>query len=163
MNNRPYTITHEDLLGKTCKLNMSDHIVVMCPACYDLWKLKADGEIKVTGNNTTLSSIDTKLVISGECPCGHTGRMILLDDLIADAVMALNMLQYYTNASCCSHNDAVDSPLYIEFVEKESFSDIPVGWSQSKDGKRLFSNCEREVALNNLYSWLYTLKRCGKD
>lgn len=164
MRTRPYTITTDDLMGKSCKVSANGNMIFMCPECYSLYKMNATGEIAVEPASTK-SPTNVKLVLSptAECGCGHSGKMILIDDLIADAVAALNRLQYYTKASCCSHSDQQTHMLYIDFEESESFSDLPLGWSQSDDGKRLVSYDERSVAINHLYSWLYTLKKCGKE
>lgn len=163
MTHKPYVAKSEDLLGKSCKLSMTDSIVVMCPECYSLFKLRAAGEITVEGGAVDPTDLRLKPVLRGTCACGGNVKFIMLNDLIADAVMMLNKLQYYTEASYCSNADEKEEVLSITFVEKESFADLPEGWTQSDDGKRVFSNCDRVLALNNLYSWLYTLKKCGKE
>lgn len=160
---KPYYVTKADLLSKGCGVAATGNTILMCPKCYNLYKMSA--HIKVIVKPSDYSSItSSKIVLKhiARCRCGHDGEMIRVYDLLENAVSALNRLQYYSKSSCLRYNRA-GSMLCIDFEKQESFSDLPLGWSQTEDGKRLESYDERSVAINNLYSWLYTLKRCGKE
>ena len=146
-------------IGSIAKVSVGSRLTIMCPCCYNLYRLSADGSITIRTDDGENCDLIVRPAIHIQCThCEYEGDAIILDNGIAACVSLLNRMGFKTEMSCDGHYSEAKNRngvyrTFIKFAMDSPKPTVPEGWEYNGMFLESYndSHISRRLAIGSLY------------